>query len=614
MKKVILQACPPQKINIPSPSLTNLKSFLSHRGIDVKIIYWNLIFENLKFDFLFGKDDKDYTHAYSELLFLNYQAITRNDSLLYEKVKMILTSINVMSIHKDPEFIEKHMHSFKAKTDNLICETIEDFNLSEASYFGFSLKMDQWLFASILGDILKARYDKPIIVGGINTKKTAISILKNFRQFDIAVWGEGEYQLLQILNESDRKDLGSIPNIVYRMNDKVLCSKSIGRKYVDLSEPEYLDFSDYFRELKKVSLSKIHVQLPIERSRGCHWGKCHFCYLNLGYRYRVKSLEKLKNEILAYIKEYEIYNFIFLDNDIIGSNLEIFNKFLDLLIEIRLLEPKFRIVSAEIITKGLDEEIVEKMALAGIISVQIGWEVPSDQLLSKIEKKNSFTSNLFFIKVALENNLKITGMNVIANLFEETERDIFEAIQNIKFLRFFRNNNHVYQLPSRLTINSTSKYYQKSKNIDKLNYQPIRLMYQCLSNYISDECAWDIFDFWLPYRNQWWETFDRIEAYYRRNRHFYKLIYGDNQITFREYVNFKEINTFDIMIGSLDFYIFKITNTPVSLEKLQNILVSQYNFNFTTQEIIHVLDDYFKKGLIYFNNDFTEIMSIINVK
>lgn len=600
-RTIILHACPPLEVDKPSPSLTVLKSFLIQQNINAKIIYWNLIFENLKLDFLFDNPDNvGYAFSYSELLFLNYLAISDNDSLLYEKVKLILTSLNVPAAHGDSKFIGNHMYSFKIKVDELIHKTIEEHKFSEALCFGFSLKLDQWLFASILGNILKRLYTKKtIIVGGLNTKKTAVNILNNFKQFDIAVWGEGEYQLLEIINKIQSENLENISNIAFRRGDEILFSKENRRKYVNLSNSTYMDFSDYFTELENNSLPKIRVILPVERSRGCHWNKCHFCYLNIGYKYRIKSLTKLKNEILTYITEYEVYNFIFLDNDIIGPNLSLFDKLLDCFIEIKKIQPKFRIVAAEIITKGLNREIIAKMAIAGIASVQIGWESTSDQLLSKIKKKNTFTSNLFFLKIAIQSNIKVTGMNVIANLIEETERDILEAINNIKFLRFFRSDLYLHQTPSRLAINSTSRYVLKNKINDKHNYQPIRLMYKSVYNYVNNECAWDIFDM--------------TEFYYRKNKYSYRLIYQENHVFFHEYINFKEINVIDILIDSIEYYILENTNSPITLEQLHSAIFTKYGHDFQLKEIINVLNDYFSKGLIYHNDDYSEIISVINI-
>ncbi|MFT4071269.1 MAG: radical SAM protein [Dysgonamonadaceae bacterium] len=615
MKRVvILHACPPVQTNIPLASLTILKSFLVKNGFDVKIVYWNLIFKDLQSNFSFQKVNIEGYSVYSELLFLNYLAISKKDFSLYEKVKTILMLLNMENINKNPEFIDKHMASFKKKTDEIIYNIINEYEFSNALCFGFSLKLDQWLFSSILGDILKTIfYDIPIIVGGINTKKSATSILENFKQFDIAAWGEGEHQLLQIVKNLQLGNFVDIPYIAYRKNNQVELSKSNKKEYADLSEPTLLDFSDFFNIIdSSTNLSRVNCQLPIEGSRGCHWGKCHFCYLNVGYKYRTKNLEKIRNEITSYIKQWGVYSFLFLDTDIIGINLDNFNKVLDCFIEIKRIEPRFKIVSAEIITQNLDRQTILKMSKAGIFSVQIGWESTSDSLLSKMEKKNTFASNLFFMKIATENNIRITGMNVLTNLFEETEKDIFEAIQNTKFLRFYRNNAETYQMPSRLTVNATSKYVIKDKNFNIEHYVPLKLMHKCVSDYVSKECAWEILDYWLPYKNEWWDIFDRQEIYYRRNKHSYKITLEEKQIKFHEYVNFKEVYSLDILLNSLDSYIFELTNDIITLEKLCDSLRQKYNLTTSPNNLIRILDYYFSRGLIYHNKDYSQIISIIN--
>jgi radical SAM superfamily enzyme YgiQ (UPF0313 family) len=618
-KVVVLHACPPVQNTMPLASLTILKSFLVENGFEVRIIYWNLIFKDLQSSFLFEKVNIESNSNHSELLFLNYLAITKNDQILYKKVRTILMLYDMEGYNKDCKSLDRHMYNFKEKTDEVIRKTIINYKLSEALCFGFSLKLDQWLFAFILGDILKVIFnDKQIIVGGINTKKSAISILCNFRQFDIAVWGEGEYQLLQIVKELETgssHNFDNIPNIVYNKDDKIVVSNSSHKKYIDLSEPTLMDFSDYFTALKQsTTLYKANCLLPIEGSRGCHWGRCHFCYLNVGYRYRMKDIDKLKKEITTYIQQWGVYSFIFLDNDIMGVDLVRFNKLLDCFIEIKKIEPKFRIVSAEIITKDLDRQTIVKMSTAGFFSVQIGWESASDILLTKIGKKNTFTSNIFFLKVAAENGIRTTGMNVIANLFEETEADIFEAIQNTKFLRFFRNSHETYQTPSRLTVNATSKYVLEKKDFDRQHYVPLKLLHGCVSDYVNSECAWGILDYWLAYKNEWWEVFDKLEIHYRKNRYSYKLTVENKHIKFREFINFKEVNTTDFLCNSLDFHIFVATNDPISLKKLCDCLHTKYCININKEDVINVLDSYFKKGLIYHNNDYTEIVSIINFK
>lgn len=65
-------------------------------------------------------------------------------------------------------------------------------------------------------------------------------------------------------------------------------------------------------------------------------------------------------EINLFVDKYNIYNISFLDNDIIGNDLDRFNKLLDYLINFRATHNLFQITLAEIITKDIDFETIKK--------------------------------------------------------------------------------------------------------------------------------------------------------------------------------------------------------------------------------------------------------------
>ena len=614
--RIILHCVPPAAVIIPSAALTTLKTYLMQNGYVVDIIYWNLIFEDLQQEFIFYKKNLNETSIVaSELLFLNYFAFYKNDTTLYRKVKIMLSTLYPQKQHGEIDFYDKHMQIYWEKTKSIIQKTLNNCTLSDSLYSGFSIKLDQWLVASIIGDQIKQLYpEQSIIVGGINTKESAISILKNFPQFDVSIWGEGEIKLLDVTKEIEKGDncnFHNVNNITFRTNNHVIVSSSKKQAYVDLSKDMgYWDFSDYFLQAKPST--RVKTMVPVEISRGCHWNRCHFCYLNVGYKYRLKPVETLKNELLYYISTYKAYLYTFLDSDFIGEDIDRFNRLLDCLIEVRTIEPKFKIASVEIITKGLDDQLIKKMAEAGILSAQIGWESASNELLRKIDKKNTLASNLFFIKYAVINNIRVSYLNVIANLIEETDDDIFEGIDNIRFMRFFRVDPNIKQKPSRLTINASSKYCRIDKKIDTKQYVPYNLLHCFMEDYVNKDCSWNLFDFWLPYRNRLWDLFDAREQHYQSNKYSYQLIQKESIILFTEYLNYKEIDCFEI--NSLDYLVLSATNKkPISLSELDRYIAKMSPEKLISDnDIINRLQFYYKKGLIYHSNDFKEIISVIN--
>lgn len=100
-----------------------------------------------------------------------------------------------------------------------------------------------------------------------------------------------------------------------------------------------------------------------------------------------KSPEDIISEIRFLISKYNVFNFSFLDNDVIGNDYSRFHNLLTLLSGLKQDYPNFKINLAEIITRGISKTEVKEMALAGFVYVQIGYESVSDNILVKINKK-----------------------------------------------------------------------------------------------------------------------------------------------------------------------------------------------------------------------------------
>lgn len=614
MKKVILNCCPPADMHIPSPSLSVLQAYLQMNNYEVEVKYWNLYFHYLQNEFIWNdaRNSNEITILY---LYFNYIAIMEKNADIYTHLKLFLQTINPKFLSDDPDCYDRHMEVYARKLDSILDEVISSFNMREILFFGFTMKMDQWLLASIIAKKIKERdVEIPIVIGGINTEKGSIGFLNSFPQFDVAMWGEGELAILELarmINKESPLDFSKIGNIAFREDDIIKCSANKLTKFVDLSDLNFLpNYDDYFKQKEEYRIVS-PTYLPIEGSRGCHWNRCKFCYLSVGYKYRLKSIEKIEGEIRYMIKKYGIYLFEFLDNDLIGKDTGLFVELLDTLILLRKEFPAFQIIVAEIITKEVDKKIIEKMKEAGIICVQIGYENSSDNILKKIDKKNSFASNMNFIKHAFFFGIQFRGINVIINLPEETTGDIFEACQNLSFLRFFLNWKTFRHCIIPVCVNSSSRY-ANVLNLESSNLHFSTTMYLLASFYVEKESHWDLFEYVNPNRDSHWYSFQRIENYYLQVHYTYEIInHGDNYL-YIEYCNGQEISSFKFVRNSLDYYILKLVDSHViSIDDLTdeiNIVGKKY-----VQEDIKVtLETLFKKRLVYYSQDFQEIASVIS--
>lgn len=110
--------------------------------------------------------------------------------------------------------------------------------------------------------------------------------------------------------------------------------------------------------------------------------------------------------------------------------------------------------------------------------------------------------------------------------------------------------------------------------------------------------------------NPLWEYFQKIEQNYLNNIYEYGLIKKDkNTIVYIEYYNKVEINRLEFENSSYDWQILSACNEEV--QTLQG-LYSACSQGITTIQIVDILKALKGENLIYYNNDYSEIISILN--
>lgn len=613
-KRIILNWMSPANYYRPSPALSILKSYLNKHQFKVEIEYWNIRFMQLQYDFKWGLLNSE-ENSFDILLFFNYLAIYKKDHRAYEKVKAELKILQPQLINVSASYFDDHMKLYAVKVDSLFDEVIKTYDFKNILYFGFEANLYQWIASSILAEKIKKTSPSSItIVGGIGTKDAAEAFLINFPQFDIAMWGEGELPLLylsNIIRDNQLQNISSIPNIVYRKGETIKKSVIPNRQYNDLSSGMIPDFSDYFNQAKKNNLPKKKLTIPIEGSRGCHWRRCHFCYLNTGYKFRVKTIDSLQAELETVLEKYGINSFMFLDNDLIVNDFERFEQLLDVIIKLKNRYPQISINSAEIITKGITSALVKKMAIAGFRFVQIGYESPSDSLLKKIDKKNTFSSNLSFIKFAQKFDITILGANIIQSLMEETDEDILEAIENLHFLRFYYKDHFFYHNISRLAITKASPYYIGLQGkTEYFQIDPIATLLP--KDYINDETKISIFEYSSTYFNGLWSKFGAIEENYKQHEYSYILYHINDKIIYKEFYDKALINSLEFESASIEWLILGFANDAV-ISSSMLLDKCRYYYDVTLNDIIECINRLSAERLLYHSANYSENITVIDV-
>lgn len=608
MKKARITLCwlPPAKPYLPSPSMTVLKQTLLDSGFDAQIIYWNILLEKILLKYFFN--EKKVLNDEIAILgpFYAYIAIECNDKNTLIKQELYLRALKPQYTNNNFNF-QKHIRECVSELETTIINICNEHNVKESLFVGMHMSLFQWVPAYVLGIIIKRlNPDTFIAAGGIGNPKQAKAYIKNFKYIDLSSWGEGESIISDLANKKLKgEDLSTLSQCYIRKDDSIVRSTVIKKEYADLDKLQYSDFYDFFKSYKGRLKD---VMIPIEGARGCHWNRCHFCFLNQGYKYRRKSAEVIKEEILYNIKKYSVYDFTFLDNDVIGKDREKFKNLLDKLIEIKNNHPKFRVMLAEIITRGIDFETIKKMHIAGFFHVQIGYESPSDTLLYKIDKKNSFASNLFFIKWAHELNINVGGMNVLRGLLEENLEDIKESVQNLHFMRFYQLGNKYKHEISSLAINDASRYFNHvSKSEIQISYSDA-VKEMLPDDFLPFEESLSIYQYVRKFQAIAWDYFVSIESHYAQNKYSYELTKVSNEIIrYTEYYNSNSIRIIDFNRSDLAWKVLELSNKSIiTIEQLGKIL--GVDIDMIKKQINELRD----VGLLYVGKQSKECISIIN--
>lgn len=217
----------------------------------------------------------------------------------------------------------------------------------------------------------------PVIIGGPHATLLPQQTLTETNA-DIAVIGEGELTLLEVLNSiaGGSDDLTTIAGIAYRRGRRVRITKP--REVIgDLDSLPY----PHAVSPPAVNGSKERKAYVVS-SRGCPHD-CIFCSTPVicGRRWRHRSAENIVSEIATYKSRYGISEVHFLDDNFTAhaGRLETFCR------SIAPLRIRWRALSRV----GLSSEVLEAMRDSGCYRLSFGVESGSTDILKRIKKRIS---------------------------------------------------------------------------------------------------------------------------------------------------------------------------------------------------------------------------------
>lgn len=626
---VCLVSMPYNTLSTPSIGMNLLVSCLEKDGISVEAMFPSFDFAEIigLNQYLFMSTFLDAADLAGEYTFTEaafYDSKNYSDNYIQEillenpeKLKALNDLLKKQKI--DNDFISI-LKDIKKKVKNFIEYTADKIISLNPKIVGCSSMFQQHCASLALLRRIKEKSPNIVtLLGGANCEgELGYYTLKNCKWIDIVVSGEADNIFSDlcktIINNPSRIIQDNLPFgaicrefIIKYEKKKTQFPINKVNNFKEVLIPNYDYYFKYLNNFKYKDY--ISPQIVVESSRGCWWGeisnrKCKFCSLNSNNAsYRVKSPQKMLNELKYLSNKYGVKSFFFSDT-ILALNY--FSDFLPYLAEYDY-KDKY---SISIETKAnLNEEQIITMSKSGVDWFQPGIENLSDDLLNILSKGTNSIVNILLLRNSTEYNIK-AAWNFLIDIPGEKDEWYSEmsdwipmifhlqppmSIIKIRYDKFseFYNNYKNYNLELEKSpaykyiypfdnedLNGVARYFINKNN----NFNNIGIGKKKLLNTIKE-----------------W-----IKSYHSYDRAKLRMKYEENYI---EIIDTRpcRVNS-RILLEGYHKFIYDICRNPNSINKIQQELINKFNIELQLTYIENILYDLIKmKILIEFNNKFLSL-------
>ena len=258
---------------------------------------------------------------------------------------------------------------------------------AKPAYVGITLfTVGVWLASELSRRIKAVCPDIIILVGGPHISSMGLETMQRFPEFDIAVIGEGETILSQLLARLDAgQSPADVPNLIYRENGQIRSTRrqSIRSPMDDLPMPAWDLLPGFPRAYTPAVYSYPRGPVgTIAASRGCPF-HCSFCDTStFGAEVRAYSPLNVFQQMLYLQKRWGVNHVLFVDDLFVASPKRT-RELCRLIIENRL--KMTWTCSARV--DCVKPPLLRLMKQAGCWEIEFGLETGSNELLKKMEKQ-----------------------------------------------------------------------------------------------------------------------------------------------------------------------------------------------------------------------------------
>lgn len=383
-------------------------------------------------------------------------------------------------------------------------------SLNNIRLIGISVICEDQLIPSLfLCKFLKSHLKNiDIFLGGSYLSKLIkeVSIIKPiFNYCESIIVDEGEKAVVELAKHIIYGDKIECNNIIFKEDYTQNNKKKVNVNYCDIEDLPIPCFDGFLNENY---LSPVKI-LPYYISRKCYWNKCAFCQHDEGYsnKSKVKSFEKIRQELVIYQNQYKVDVIHFIDSAIHPQNIR---KICKIIKEEKLKIKWYCYIRAE---TSFDLELLNEMKLCGCIYVNIGIESFSDKVL-KAMNKGMKMQNITNIILNTDKAGIWAHLFLINNFPTETKEDKYESILYLNSMREYihsismgrfllMRNTEIINNPSKFNIlkihenNTFSSFYDYEKSVGD-NFDDTQAMVSLLYNLVPTS---KLFNEKLAYRD-----------------------------------------------------------------------------------------------------------------
>jgi len=598
-KSVLLVSMPFAETSIPSIQLDLLEQYLVERNIKIKSRHLYLkaaeFYGLLNYNILINSPNDSYI---AQMVFSKYVFLER-----WKKTKDKFKDFFDKEISGDKNFKKKFtFQQYIRKTEEFYNWIIENVDWDSYDLIGFTLNYGQMLPTLAISKKIKEIFpEKKIIFGGSRTiGELGKRILDAFEYVDFIVSGDGEDPLY--LLASDYNNYESIPNLIYRKDNKIILNRS--NSCIDLNTLPMPSFNSYYEELGSTSEEIqqyffLRGRFPVEISRGCWWNNCNFCNIGIyNQEYREKHVDRIIEEIQLLSEKYKTLTFQLTGNTLPKKD---YKKFLNKLKELGR-DFTFILEARAGLLKSDDYTLLKE---AGVTIIQTGIETFSQNYLKKMNKGARLIDNIAALKFCKENQIN-NIYNIITNCPNEEKLDFEETKKNIQLFKQYLDppqiskfivkfGSPIHQNPGKYNI----KQFENI-NIDKIMF-PKEFLEKNISYYYNSKRKDNFVENdWGQMVSDWKNEHEQhISEWLKSQSTIDKLIFyfvdGDSFIKIYDKRNSDSVMIYTL--NKLERDVFLSCTDVISYKKLQEKLLHIPDYQLAA--ILHT----FEENYIVFRED-----------